>query len=65
MVTPVGHGIGDRTMVLFAKCLLLCRIVFLVVAPGYSCCIGLVHDCYTMVVFVTPIGVGGGGVGEC
>ena len=38
-------------MVLFAKCLLLFKIVVLLVAPSYGGCIDLVHECRTMVVF--------------
>ena len=59
MVTLVRlHGVGGRTMVLFAKCLLLLRIVVLVVAPwydNYGGCNGLVHDCCTVMVFVAPM----------
>ena len=35
----------------------------LVVAPWYGGCIGLVHDCCTVVMFVAPCG--GGEVGKC
>ena len=42
-------------MVMFARCLLLFRIVVLVVAPWYNGCIGLVHDCCTVVVFVAHV----------
>ena len=61
MVTSVGlYDVGGRTMVLFAKCLLLFSIVVLVVTPWYGdCnCLNLVHDCCTVVVFVALCGGG-------